>query len=164
MQKAVKKVARRPNPARRQDMRLKQIFRWTGYGVGGLFLFYLVSIVWFEARLGMSQPRNSNSLILATFNSDSEERRERVLRLEEIDGEKYIAVNHWPRFWYLRALSNPSVEIALPGQDLFMPYTAVQIEGKELDKVKENYTFDLEFRFRTGFPPRRFLRLDPRKS
>lgn len=136
-----------------------KIVKWSLITGGVLFLAYVGSIVWFEVRLGINQPRGSTSLVLATFNEDNE-RHERVLRLEQIDGNNYIAVNHWPRRWYRQALANPEVEVDMPGQEGFASYTAVPLEGAELARVSEIYSFGFEFRFRTGFPPRRFLRLD----
>ena len=138
----------------------KKIAKWAGIGFVGLMLIYIGSIVWFEARLGINQPQGSTSLVLATFGPDND-RHERVLRLEQIDGNNYIAVNHWPRRWYGYALDNPSVEVKMPGDNNFEPYVAVPLEGEELERVSEEYSFGFEFRFRTGFPPRRFLRLDP---
>ena len=66
-----------------------------------LFLVYVGSIVWFEARLGYNQPQGNILLVIVTF-SDDNERHERVLRLEKIDGRNYIAANHWPRVCYIR--------------------------------------------------------------
>ena len=137
-----------------------KLAKWGLIGVAGIFLLYVGSVVYFEARLGYMQPQGSTSLVLATFASD-DERHERVLRLEQIDGNNYIAVNHWPRRWYRYALNNPAVEVKMPGTDGFALYTAVPLEGEELDRISDIYSFGFEFRFRTGFPPRRFLRLDP---
>jgi hypothetical protein len=117
--------------------------------------------IWFETQLGVNQPQGSTSLVLATFSPDNE-RHERVLRLEQIDGNNYIAVNHWPRRWYGNVLNNPNVEVKMPGENTFGPYVAVPLEGAELERISEEYSFGFEFRFRTGFPPRRFLRLEPR--
>lgn len=141
-------------------MQFRGMAKWAGITAGILLLVYIASIVWFEANLGINQPRGRTSLVLATFNDDNE-RHERVLRLEQIDGNNYIAVNHWPRRWYRQALANPDVEVAMPGQEGFAPYRAVPLTGAELERVSEVYSFGFEFRFRTGFPPRRFLRLDP---
>lgn len=142
-------------------MKSNKIVRYSLTGLGVLFLVYVGSIVWFEAQLGMNQPQGSTSLVIATFN-DEDERHERVLRLETIDGEAYIAANHWPRSWYHQALDNPNVEVKMPGADSFEPYLAVPLQGEEEERIGEIYSFGFEFRFRTGFPPRYFLRLDPR--
>jgi hypothetical protein len=130
-------------------------------GFLAILLIYVGSVVWFEARLGINQPQGSTSIVIATFNEGSE-RHERVLRLEQIDSKNYVAANHWPRAWYRQALSNPLVEVKLPGTEVFTPFTAVPLEGAELDKVAEIYPVGSNFRFRTGYPPRRFMRLDPR--
>lgn len=137
----------------------KKIRKWSLIGVGVLFLAYVGSVVWFEVQLGVNQPQGSTSLVIATFNDG--ERHERVLRLETIDGENYIAANHWPRAWYNQALDNPEVEVKMPGTDSFENYLAVPLEGAEEEHIRDVYSFGFNFRFRTGFPPRYFLRLDP---
>ncbi len=138
-----------------------RIVKYSLIGLGVLLLAYVGSIVWFEAQLGMNQPQGGTSLVIATFNDDNE-RHERVLRLEQIGGENYIAANHWPRAWYKQALDNPNVEVKMPGNDSFEPYLAIPLQGSEEERVREIYDFGFEFRFRTGFPPRYFLRLDRR--
>jgi len=138
----------------------KKIAKWSGIGLVALILVYVGYVIYFEARLGYLQPRGSTSLVIATF--DNGDRHERVLRLEQIGGNNYIAANHWPRAWYSQALDNPNVEVQLPGEDSFEPYVAVPLDGEELQRISEIYSFGFEFRFRTGFPPRRFLRLDLR--
>ena len=141
-------------------MNSKKITKWSLIALGGLLLVYVASIVWFEVQLGINQPQGSTSLVIATF-SDGE-RHERVLRLEQIEGKNYIAANHWPRAWYHQALDNPNVEVMMPGTDDFEPYLAVPLEGAEEERIREIYSFDFNFRFRTGFPPRYFIRLEPR--
>jgi hypothetical protein len=140
-------------------MENNKIAKWSMSGVGVLFLAYVGSIVWFEARLGYNQPQGSTSLVIATFSGDNE-RQERVLRLEQVDGNNYITANHWPRAWYNQAIENPNVEVKLPGEDSFGNYLVVPLEGDEEENIREVYSFGFEFRFRTGFPPRYFLRLD----
>ena len=137
---------------------LVPLLLWAGY------------VVYFETWLGYAQPQRSTSLLIATYdapgagsdaNARSGSRRERVLRLHEFEGRNYVAVNHWPRAWYSRALANPEIEVRMPGTDRFEPYQAVPLQGEELQRVEESYPVPLNFRVRTGFPPRRFLRLDP---
>jgi hypothetical protein len=135
-----------------------KVVKWALIAVAGLFIVYVGSVIYYEARLGYLQPQGATNIVIATF--DNGERHERVLRLEVIDGENYIAANHWPRAWFRQALENPQVEVQMPGAD-FAPYQAIPLEGAELDRISEIYSFGFEFRFRTGFPPRRFLRLDP---
>jgi|TARA_Y100000294_G_C8397516_1_gene273412 hypothetical protein len=142
-------------------MSIKKSTKWSLITLALLFLAYLGSIIWFEARLGYYQPQGSTSLVIATFGDDNE-RHERVLRLEQTDGNSYIAANHWPRAWYHQALDNQQVEVKMPGEESFAPYLAVPLEGAEDQRLQEVYPVGLNFRFRTGFPPRYFMRLDPR--
>lgn len=137
----------------------KKIGKWTGIIVGVLFLAYVAQVVAFEVRLGVNQPENQSTIVIATFNAEGE-RAERVVRLVEIEGEDYIAANHWPRAWYHQALENPQIEVDYGNG--FEPYTAVALEGEEEEMVRNTYTVGFEFKFRTGFPPRYFMRLDPR--
>ncbi len=137
----------------------KKIAKWGGIGVAVLFLGYVAYVANFEINLGTNQPMGRTSIIIATFNDDGE-RHERVLRLEQIDGNNYIAANHWPRAWYRQAMRNPEVEIKMPQQE-FAPYRAVPLEGAELQRVEDEYQIGFRGRFRMGFPPRRFMRLDP---
>ena len=134
--------------------------KWSIIALVALFLIYIGYVAYFEVNLGLRQPQGQTSLVIATF--DEGERHERVVRLEQIDGSNYIAANHWPRSWYRQALRNPEVEVKMPGTDAFEPYTATPLAGAELDRISEIYSFGFSFRFQTGFPPRRFLRLDPR--
>ena len=131
--------------------------RWALIAAGLLIIFYIGSVVWFEARLGYNQPQNSSTIVIATFD-DNGARNERVVRLTVIGGENYVAANHWPRAWYRQALNKPELEVKMG--DTFEPYVAVPLQGDELELVEEGYQVGFEFRFRTGFPPRKFLRLD----
>ncbi len=114
-------------------------------------------IAYFEARLGYLQPTGGSSIAIATFNHEGE-RHERVVRLTKIDGNNYIAAQHWPRAWYYQALERPDIEVKM--DDNFQAYTAVPLSGSELEHVKDVYRMGFGFRFRTGFPPRKFMRLD----
>ena len=74
-----------------------------------------------------------------------------------------MSANHWPRAWYNEALGNPNVEVALEGGDgPRSAYTAVAISGAEDERLQEAHAHLFAFRFITGFPPRYFLRLDPK--
>jgi len=126
-------------------------------------LLYVGSVVWFEAQLGINQPQGATSIVIATFNENNE-RHERVVRLETIDDKYYVAANHWPRTWYHQALSNPQIEVKMPEQDSFFSFEAVNVVGEEDSFVREIYRVGFIFRFRTGFPPRYFLRLEPNPS
>jgi hypothetical protein len=123
-----------------------------------LAIAYVAQVVYFEARLGYNQPENQSTIVVATFDEE-QNRHERVVRLVEINGSAYVAANHWPRAWYRQALENPRIEVKMDNE--FEPYIAVPLEGAEEERIRAVYTVNLEFRFRTGFPPRYFLRLDP---
>jgi hypothetical protein len=84
-----------------------------------------------------------------------------VSRLES-DGRLYVAANHWPRAWYRRALENPDVQVTLDGEK--RDYRAVRVTGVEHDRVEGENGVGLVFRILTGFPPRYFVRLDPRET
>ncbi len=86
--------------------------------------------------------------------------KDRVLGYVESNGALYVAANHWPRGWYHRALENPKVEITLNGSNA--DYLAVPVTGDELDRIIVVYPMPTVVRFLTAFPPRSFLRLDPR--
>lgn len=132
--------------------------KWSIIVVAALAIAYVAQVVYYEATLGYNQPENPTTIVIATFDDD-QNRHERVVRLVEIEGKAYIAANHWPRAWYHQALDNPNIEVKM--DDVFEPYVAVPLEGAEEEMVRGIYTFGFEFRFRTGFPPRYFLRLDP---
>ncbi len=140
------------------EMSRKKIGKWGGIIIAVLLVLYVGRVALFEIRLGMNQPENQSTIVIATFD-DEGSRHERVVRLEQIDGNAYVAANHWPRAWYRQALENPRVEVNMG--DEFEPYVAVPLEGEEEEMLREEYDVSLGFRFRTGFPPRRFLRLDP---
>jgi len=120
---------------------------------------YVGIVAAFESLIGWLQPANESTLVLTTF----DERRtahDRVLSRLETDGRLYVAVNHWPRAWYRRALVHPQVQVAIDGN--VGDYTAVPVTGEEHDRVQQAHPSPLGFRFLTGFPPRHFVRLDPR--
>ena len=133
-------------------MNRRILFKWSLLSFGVLFLMYVSWVVNFEVNLGRNQPMGGNSIVIATFN-DENERHERVLSLREVNGENYVAANHWPRAWYRQALDNPNVEVKMARQEQFFPYTAVPLE---------EYGISFRGRAQMGFPPRYFLRLDPR--
>jgi hypothetical protein len=72
----------------------------------------------------------------------------------------YVAANHWPRAWYQQALENPKVEATIAGEK--KAYLAVPVTGAEQDRMGVDHDNGVIFRILTGFPPRYFLRLDPR--
>jgi hypothetical protein len=124
-----------------------------------LVFVYVGIVVLFESLLGYFQPVSENTLVITTFD-DSGEGSDRVLAHIQVDETTYVAVNHWPRAWYRKALANPQVEITVG--DVTTAYTAVEISGEEYERVNSARSLGLGFRILTGFPPRYILRMDPR--
>ena len=128
-------------------------------------LFAIVLGVWlgivvaFESLIGFFQPAGETTLVITTTDEDGNT-SDRVLSRLESNGLLYVAANHWPRAWYNQALKNPDVEIALDAERT--AHLAVPVTGEEHDRVNGENSAGLAFRVLTGFPPRYFLRLDPR--
>jgi hypothetical protein len=127
--------------------------------VAVLALAYVGVVVAFESLIGYFQPRAGSTLVITTFDPDGAPHDRVVARLES-DGHLYVAANHWPRAWYRRALENPDVQVTLDGEK--RNYRAVPVTGAEDDRVERENSLGVVFRILTGFPPRHFLRLDPR--
>ena len=142
-------------------MKIHKTTKWILAGFGALSLIYIGWVIEFEMSLGMNQPQGRTSIVIATLNENNE-RHERVLSLREVDGNHYIAANHWPRAWYHQALDNPNVEVKMPGEDVFLPFLAVPLDGVEETLLSEEYRLSVRSRAQMGFPPRYFLRLDTR--
>jgi uncharacterized pyridoxamine 5'-phosphate oxidase family protein len=125
-----------------------------------LVLVYVGIVVAFESSIGWLQPRAGSTLVITTFRNGTP--HDRVVSRLESDGRLYVASNHWPRSWYRRALENPAVKITIDGER--RDYQAVPVTGDERDRVDADHRLGVGFRILTGFPPRHFLRLDPRES
>ena len=129
--------------------------------VGIAVLVYVGIVVAFESLIGYFQPTPGSTLVITTFDQD-ETPHDRVVSRLESDGHLYVAANHWPRAWYKRALENPEVQVTLDGEN--GDYRAVPVTGAEHDRVDGESGLPLVFRIPTGFPPRSFVRLDPRAA
>ena len=127
--------------------------------IGIAFLVYVAIVVLFESLLGYFQPEPPGSLTIITTDEDGTS-HDRVLTELASDGRVYVAVNHWPRAWYHRALTNPNVKVAR-GDGEALNYVAVRVSGEEHDQVAEDNPLGVVIRFLMGFPPRYFVRLDP---
>ncbi len=123
-----------------------------------LVLIYIGIIATFESLLGYFQPSGQSTLVITTADEDGT-RHDRVLARLQSNGQLFVAVNHWPRAWYGRALENPSVQVAVNG--VTGAYMAVPASDEEHDRVNREHSLGVVFRILTGFPPRYFLRLDP---
>ena len=124
-----------------------------------IVLVYVAIVVAFESLIGFFQPAGGATLVLTTFDPDGTPHDRVVARLVT-DGKTYVAANHWPRAWYHRALQTPDVQATIDGAK--GNYRAVPISGAEHDRVEAEHRHGLAFRIVTGFPPRYFIRLDPR--
>jgi hypothetical protein len=122
-------------------------------------LVYVGIVVAFESLIGYFQPTDGSTLVITTFDQDGTPHERVVSRLES-DGKLYVAANHWPRAWYNRALENPEVQITVDGEK--KDNRAVPVTGAEHDRVDGENSLGVGFRILTGFPPRYFVRLDPR--
>jgi len=123
------------------------------------FLVYVGIVAAFESMLGYFQPANQSTLVITTMDEDGTT-HDRVLARLESGGQLFVAANHWPRAWYRRALENPNVQVSVDGEQ--DPYLAVPATDQEHDRVNNEHNLGIVFRFLTGFPPRYFVRLDPR--
>ncbi len=124
-----------------------------------LFLVYVGLVATFESMLGFFQPGGQGTLVITTTDGDGAT-NDRVLARLESNGQLYVAANHWPRAWYKQALENPSVQVAVDGES--GAYLAVPVTDEEHDRVNRENDTGFVFRIMTGFPPRYFVRLDPR--
>lgn len=124
--------------------------------IGILFGFYILIVVAFESLLGYYQPQSGNTIVITTY--DGEEGADRVVTELASNGQRYIAVNHWPRAWYYRLLDNPRITVTK--DEITSENIAVSVEGEEHDRVQADNHVGIVFRLLTGFPPRYFVRLD----
>jgi hypothetical protein len=120
---------------------------------------YVGIVIAFESMIGVFQPAGETTLVITTTDEDGNANGRVVSRLDS-DGQLYVAANHWPRAWYNQALGNPEVQVTLDGEEA--TYQAVPVIGEEHDRVGADNSLPIAFRVLTGFPPRYFLRLDPR--
>jgi len=107
------------------------------------------------------QPENigRETIVISTADSDGKT-YDRVVSPIDVDGQLFVAANHWPRAWYHRALANPNVRVTRGGKTT--DYRAVPVTERERERLLKEPGFPpLAYVF-TGFAPRQFLRLDPR--
>ena len=126
---------------------------------GIVILAWIGIVVLFESLIGIIQPMGEPAIVLTTFDADGTAHDRVVSRLES-GGNVYVAANHWPRAWYERALRNPEVQVTRGGET--RDYRAEPVTGAEHDRVNADNSLGPVMRVLTGFPPRRFVRLDPR--
>ena len=125
--------------------------------VAVVLLAYVGLVALFESLLGYFQPEAGDTLVITTFDGDGVG-RDRVLSALDSGEQLYVAVNHWPRAWYRRALANPTVTISRGGET--KEYAAVPVAGEERERIRAEHPIPIVARILMGFAPRRFLRLD----
>ena len=123
-----------------------------------VLLVYVGIVVAFESLIGYFQPMSGPTLVITTLDADGSSHDRVVSRLES-GGQLYVAANHWPRAWYNTVLEHPDVSVTIDGEK--KPYRAVPVTAEEHARVAADKPLGLGFRVLTGFPPRRFVRLDP---
>jgi len=124
-----------------------------------LFVVYVGIVVVFESLLGWVQPAGEGTLVITTYDEQGAP-HERVLARVESGEDLYVSANHWPRAWYEQALANPEVLVTIDGVQ--GAYRAIPVSGVEHDRLMAEHPHGFGFRFLTGFPPRYFVRLEPR--
>ena len=126
--------------------------------VASVLAVYVAVVVIAAGAVAYLQPDMPGLVILTTTDAQGEE-YDRFLGRIEVDGVFYLAANAWPRRWYNRALANPKVELTVDNRRI--AFTAVRVDIEERQRLLE-YPVPLWRTVLAGFPPRRFLRLDPR--
>ena len=128
----------------------------------GALIGYVGLIVAFESMIGFLQPEQGQVLTITTRGDDGAA-HDRVLARLDDGGTVYVSANHWPRAWYREAIANPDVAVAIDG--VKGEYRAVPIDDPaEHARLDAAFAHPFLFRFITGFPPRHFLRLDPKSA
>ncbi|MCH8891118.1 MAG: nitroreductase family deazaflavin-dependent oxidoreductase [Myxococcales bacterium] len=129
-----------------------------GIPIGGIVGVMEGIVIGLLAGSGLLQPTEIGLpvLVLTTTTGDGTS-KDRVLARMESHGQLFVSANHWPRAWYHRALANPKVQVTMDGEKA--DYLAVPATEEEIDRIDD---FPIVMRVLAGFPPRGFLRLDPR--
>jgi hypothetical protein len=130
---------------------------------------YVGLVLLAETLLGAVQPRFDRppvgewegTIVIATTGADGSTEK-RVVTPMLSDGQLVISANHWPRSWYRRVLENPDVQITSGGKTQDFRAVIVPPDSPEHDRLESEHPHSALFRFVTGYPPRRFVRLEPR--
>jgi hypothetical protein len=140
-----------------------KLLKWIALVLAGyLGVVVLVEsfVVLMGARHAIRGLAEGEEWLVLTTRDAARATRDTVVAGVEVDGALYVAANHWPRAWYRRALASGDVSVRRAGR--LAEYTSVPVTGKERERVEASYRLPLLARALTGFPPRSFLRLDPR--
>jgi hypothetical protein len=120
---------------------------------------YAAIVVAFESMVGFMQPTPGGTIMLTTFDANGAAHDRIVSRLDSVD-QMYVSANHWPRAWYKRVLANPDVQVTIDGAKI--DYRAVPVDEAQAALLDAEHPHPAWFRFATGYPPRKFVRLEPR--
>ncbi len=136
--------------------------KWLGIVVGA-YAGLVVAFECFVVTMGHRQAARGiqpgeDWLVITTTDADGS--NDTVVAGVESGGHLYVAANHWPRSWYNRVVKNPDVDVIRAGER--MSYRAVPVTGDERVRIALDYKLPWAIRLLTGFPPRSFLRLNPR--
>jgi hypothetical protein len=124
-------------------------------------LAYVGLVVLFESLLGFYQPAGGDTMVITSTDPQGNTHDRVVSRLES-GGRLYVAANHWPRAWYHRVLEKPQVRVTWGGETLNYVAVPVPVGEEEHRRVDSDHPLGIVVRILTGFPPRYFVRLDPR--
>lgn len=124
-------------------------------------LVYVAIVAAFESMIGTLQPQAGSTLVITTRAEDGTAHDRVVSRLES-GGQLYVAANHWPRAWYHRLLAKPDVQVTIDGVTGDYQAVAVDAASEEHTRIGSDNPVPAWFRFVTGFPPRYFVRLEPK--
>lgn len=128
----------------------------------GILIGYVALIVAFESLMGIVQPEQGQVLKITTTGDDGVE-NDRVVSWLDDNGTIFVSANHWPRAWYKEAVANPQVRVSIEGQS--RDYLAVSVDDDaEWERLDTKFAHPFLFKVITGFPPRLFLRLEPKES
>lgn len=125
--------------------------------LGIILLIYVGIVAGFESMLGYFQPQAGSTMVITTLDEQNQRHSRVVARLENL-GQLYAAANHWPRAWYHQALANPVVQVTFQGET--HTYRVKPVSGPEHEQIAAGKPLGLGLRILTGFPPRKFLRLE----
>ena len=131
-----------------------------------VYVGIVVAFESFVSVVGKRQAENGvgpdeNWLVITTTDAEGT-KRNTVVAGVKVDGRLYVSANHWPRAWYNRMVENPDVEVVQRGEK--RSYRAEPVTGEESAHVAREYELPLVIRVLAGFPPRSYLRLDPRRE
>ena len=139
-----------------------KVLKWVGFALGA----YVVLVILCESLVVYMGKRQAEAglgpgerwIVITT--KDVAGSHDTVVAGVDIDGELYVAANHWPRAWFRRALDSPDVDVTRSG--IRAAFHAEAVEGADEVRVAARYALPFVARLLTGFPPRSFLHLVPR--